>query len=293
MRHIRKISLQDASGARYGFNGDRGVYASALSGFGLSLEPAFADLRYGFFEVSSDENEPQIPLAFTLTFTRNAYSEYKAFVDWVAAAGVLTILYNPTGAQEYCRSVSITSMQKGELNRQGWLEVPVILLCKTPWYLPVPSSMALEIEDAAAIKRYTYQYTPDLRYGSDGLPALSGNIPKSGHIPAALELCYYGQIVNPMIRLTGKTSGKTYGICALKATLEATDTLKFSTRYENSYVKKIDAHGVETDLLDVLDLSLTPFFRVPVTEPCVISIESESAISGRSELLIYYYFRSV
>lgn len=269
------------------------MYASAISGMGLTLSPEFADLGRGFFIVTSDENEPQAAAAYTLTFTRNPYSEYQTFINWVSAAGALTLIYDPTGTQEYCRSVSIASMQKGELNQMGWLEIPCSFLCKTPWYLPVPSSMALEVEDTTTTKRYPYQYTEALKYGSGSYPALAGTVPSAGHLPAALEIAYYGQISNPAIRLTGKLSGKTYGVCSLAVSLAESDTLKFSTRYEDSYVKKVDANGEETDLLDVLDLSTTPFFRIPVEEPCEISIESDGSIAGRAELQVYYYFRSV
>ena len=71
------------------------------------------------------------------------------------------------------------------------------------------------------------------------------------------------------------------------------DTLVLSTRYNNSYVKRISASGEETDLLDALDLSTDPFFRVPITEPCTISVEAGAVITGRADLLIYYYYRSV
>ena len=82
-------------------------------------------------------------------------------------------------------------------------------------------------------------------------------------------------------------------ICSVTVVLSEGDQLKLSTRYENSYVKRITAAGVETDLLDVLDLSLTPFFHIPVNEPCTVSIEADSAFTGKADLLIYYYFRSV
>lgn len=269
------------------------MYASDISGMGFTLDPDFANLGRGFFTLSDDEAEPQAPIAYTFTFTQNPYSEYQAFVDWVLASGKLTLIYNPTGTQEYCRNVYLASLEKGELNQMGWLEVPCRFLCETPWYLPVPSSMALEVEDATTIKRYHYQYTDALKYGSDGYPALSATVPNSGHIPAAVEIAYHGKIVNPVIRLTGKLSGQTIGVCAIGATLENADTLKVSTRYEDSYVKKVSAGGAVTDLLDALDLRLNPFFRIPVSEPCEISIESDESISGRAELLIYYYFRSV
>ena len=58
-------------------------------------------------------------------------------------------------------------------------------------------------------------------------------------------------------------------------------------------MKKIGADGTETDLLDALDLSMGPFFHIPVNEPCALSIEADTPVTGRASLLIYYYYRSV
>lgn len=293
MKNIRKLAFQNAAGERWGLNGEKGVYASNLSGFGLTLSPTYADLSRGFFVPVSDESEPQATIPFTLTFTKNPYDTYRNLVNWLAAAGTVTILYNPTGKQEYCRDVSVNFFQKGELTQVGWLEVPASFFCNTPWYLPAPTTLSLETSGADESKRYDYCYTEDLRYGSDSSAALSDTIAGAGHIPGSLELTYYGAITNPKIRLVGNITGKTYGICSVAVTLTPSDTLKLSTRYENAYVKRISAAGVETDLLDLLDLSTVPFFHVPVDEPCTISVEADATFSGSAELLIYYYYRSV
>lgn len=290
---IRKLYFQNAAGDRWGLNGDRGVYAHALAGFGFTLSPGFADLSRGFFIPVGDEAEPQGTLPFTITFTKTPYETYKMLVDWLAAAGTVTIVYNPTGKQEYCRDVSVNFLQKGEKNVVGWLEVPCSFFCNTPWYLPSPTTLDLGTAGEDNSKRYDYEYGETLRYGVDSSATLSGEIVGAGHIPGSLELTYYGAITNPKIRLIGKVSGKTYGVCSVSAVLAATDALKFSTRYENSYVKKIAAGGVETDLLDSLDLSSTPFFHIPVDEPCTISVEADAAFTGKADLLIYYYYRSV
>lgn len=293
MRSIRKISLQNAAGERFELNGKDGVYASNLEGFGFSLSPDFADLSRGFFQPISTEFEPQQPVPFTVTFTKNPYQTFRRFVDWLAAAGALTIVYQPYGNVEYYRDVTVNSVQKGELSIVRWLEVPCSFLCLTPWYLPAPTLLTLEASAAESIKRYPYRYTEDLRYGSDSTAALSGTIAASGHIPGAVEISYSGTIVNPRIRLTGNISGKVYGTCAVAVTLEPSDTLKFSTKYEKSCVSKISAGGAETDLLDELDLIQEPFFHIPVDEPCTLTIESDSLISGKAQVRVYYYFRSV
>ncbi len=293
MRNIRKLYFRNASGDLWGLNGDLGVYASDLAGFGFTLSPVFADLNRGFFVPVSDEAEPQNSLAFTLTFTRSPYNTYQRLVDWLASAGTISIVYNPTGQQEYYRDVTVNFLQKGELTEVGWLEIPCSFLCSTPWYLPSPTKLVLEASGEDESKRYDYVYSESLRYGNDSSATLSGTIAGAGHTPGSIELIYYGAIVNPRIRLVGNITGKTYGLCSLAVTLQPSDRLKVSTRYEESYVKRISAENIEADLLDVLDLSSTPFFHIPVDEPCTLSIEADAPFTGSADLTIFYYYRSV
>lgn len=294
MRTIRKLYFQNSAGQRWGLNGDRGVYASGLSGFGMTLEPGFASLGGGFFSRSNGNNEPQTTIPFALTFTKSPYQTYSAFVNWLSSdGGDITIVYAPTADAEFCRDVSVNFLQKGELNAVGWLEVPCSFFCKTPWYLPSPAVIDVESTGADESKRYDYYYEDTLCYGEDSSSSMSVTIAGAGHIPGALDLTFLGGITNPRIRLRGNNSGKTYGVCSIEAILGSTDALRYSSRYENSYVEKTSASGDVTDLLDVLDLSQNPFFHVPVNEPCTVLIEADSPFTGRAELLVYYYYRSV
>lgn len=293
MRSIRKLSFQNSKGQRWGLNGDRGVYVSNLSGFGLTLSPNFADLGRGFFSPVSDEAEPQTPLAFTLTFTWNPYETYDQLVTWLASAGTITVVYNPTGKKEFCRDVTVSFLQKGEQNEVGWLEVPASFQPCTPWYMPTPTTLELEGTGTDDSKRYDYEYTENLRYGEDSAASISATIAGGGHVPGALELSFYGAIVNPRIRLTGNISGKTFGVCSITAVMAEHDRLHYSSRRNDSFVKKVAADGTETDLLDVLDLSTNPFFHFPVDEPCTISFEADDSFTGFVDLTIYYYYRSV
>lgn len=292
MRQIRKLYFQNAAGERRGLNGENGVYATALAGFGFSLSNAFSDLGNGFFPINKAA-ESQNSLAFTAVLTRNAYAVHQSLMNWLAKSGTLTLVYNPTGDEEYCRDVSISYMQKGELNQMGWLELPCSFSCITPWYRPVPTAVSVSNSDPVNVKRYGYRYSNNLRYGATNATTLSATISGAGHIPGALRLTFRGAAVNPRIRLVGAFSGKTHGVCSLSAIFEASDTLEFCTRYEYSYVKKIGADGTETDLLDALDLSLGPFLHIPVNEPCTLSIDADEPVSGRATLFIYYYYRSV
>lgn len=291
MRAIRKLYFQNAAGERRGLNGENGMYATDLAGFGFSLGTTFSDLGRGFFPVSGDSSEPQNSLAFTVVLTRSPYTTHQSLVDWLAAAGTLTIVYNPTGTREYCRDVVIKFITKGELNQMGWLELPCSFQCITPWYLPVPTALTMSGSGKDTQKRYPHRYP--YRYGADNTASLRTLVAGTGHIPGAIRLTYQGGITNPRIRLVGNLSGKTYGVCSLSAALGPSDTLEYCSLHENSYVRQIAADGTVTDLLDALDLSLSPFFHIPVDEPCTLSVESDAPFVGRAALLIYYYYRSV
>ena len=293
MRSIRKLYFKNAAGKRFGLNGELGVYASSLAGFGFSLAHSFADLGRGFFPAVSDANEPQNSLAFVIVLTQDPYNTHQTLIDWLSAADTLTLVYNPTGNREYYRDVTVSFLQKGELTQAGWLELPCSFTCTTPWYLPMPTALRISSAAPNEGKTYSYSFDENLCYGPDSAASMGAVIGNSGHIPGALQMTFRGAISNPRIKLVGNISGRTIGVCSLSTVLAETDTLTFSTRYEDSYVRKTDANGAVTDLLDDLDLSLVPFYRVPVDEPCALSIEADASFSGQAELLIYYYFRSV
>lgn len=293
MKSIRKLYFQNSANQRFGLNGENGVYATALSGFGFSLSSAFAGLGGGFYPKVKDSDDLQGALAFSVVLTRNPYLKHQEFVDWLNSAGTLTIVYNPTGDQEYCRDVTVRFVEKGELNKVGWLELLCSFSCITPWYLPVPAQLQISGSAADAGKRYDYTYAEQLRYGPDSDAYMSAALAGTGHVPGALQVVLRGAITNPKLKLVGNRTGKVIGICSLPVTLSSTDRLEYSSQYEDSYVRKVSADGTVTDMLDVSDLSLTPFFRVPVSEPSTLSVEADEEFSGAAELKVYYYFRSV
>ena len=293
MRSIRKLYLQNASGERWDLNGTNGVYCTDLSGFGFTLETDFSNIGCGFFQVPSDNADAQSNLAFTVVFAKNAYITFQTFADWLADSEKLSIVYNPTGTQEYYRDIVVSFVEKGELNGVGWLECPCSFYALTPWYRPIPTSLSVQSSGKDERKLYNYRYTDSFKYGLDSSSALSATVVGSGHIPAAIELFYYGAIKNPQIKLTGNISGNTFGVCSISSVFSDADILVVSTKYEKSFVKKIAADGIESDLLNDLNLNLKPFFRIPINEPCTISIESDDFFTGRAELAVYYYYRSV
>lgn len=291
MKKIRTVFLQNSRGERYGLNGEHGVYVSDLSGLGLAASPAFAQLDHGFYLPIQTDTVPQAAPSGTLWFTQHPYEEYQRFTGWLASAGALRLIYNPTWTQEYSMDVTINSLQKGELDSVGWLSCPGAFFACSPWYREAGSRILPET--AASVRRYDYTYDADLHYGSGSDASLSAVIPGIGHLPGAFRLQFAGRLTNPVIQLVGSLSGKLYGRCIIPGEIHENERLDYSCKYEDSHAYKLTANGEIADLLDELDLQANPFPKLSLNEPCILSVSSESPISGPAELTVWHYYRSV
>lgn len=293
MATVRKFYLLNEAGDRFGLNGERGVYFSAPEGLGYVLTPTFADLKYGFFQANNADAEPQETINGTLVFVApNAYANYQTFVDWANAATALRLVYAPTGDTEVYKQISVNYVQKSELTKVRWLECPCSFFGLSPWYRPEATSLDMATFASGNIKRYTYTYTPSLRYGSDSAAQLSGIVYPAGHVPAALNFYFYGAVDSPVLSLVGNITGKVYGRASVDAATGPTDTLEYSSMYRDSFIRVRHADGSTEDLLDVVDLSTVPFFRAPITEPSTFTLSSDATFDGAGVLEVNYYYRS-
>lgn len=224
---------------------------------------------------------------------RGAYQKYKDFADWCIRAKSLFLVYKPFSA-EYFRRVELSYLTKTEITSGTWMEVPTAFVCLTPWYLPSPLTLNFEDEGGGTVMQYEYTYDDDLVYGATGAGAYAVQITAQGHDPAALIIRYDGLIVNPVLTLTGVASGTLYGKCTISAEFAAGDALILCTEREDAYARKIAADGTVTDLLDKVDIGseAEPFFTVPLTEPCILQLNS-SAMSGKISAKAFFYYRTV
>lgn len=290
---MRKFYFANAAGERWPLQGEKGVFLTDPTGLGVTLAQTYADLQNGFFVGVSSANEPQSAPHATLLFTRPAYSAYRQLINWLAAAGDLELIYCPYGAEEFHRRVDVQAISKGELDEHQFLQTELSLLARSPWFKAQATRLDLASQAEDESMRYDFLYTAELIYGEDATSSLSGTLHPDGHIPAAISVTFYGGAASPSISLTGQLTGKLYGACRISDTLTSGETLLFSTDYLDSHVRKLSAQGVETDLLAKIDLDGEPFFRLPLTEPCTLSIAAQAAISGSADVQVFYYFRSV
>ena len=289
---MRLFYLEDQKGERIPLNNETGIFLYHPSGMGIANSHSYGESGTGFFLRQKDGIE-QLEMGGSLIFPpggEGPYARYRNFIDWLYASEELYFIYCPYGSNEYYRRVEIQTIEKSELNEYGMLECAISILPMTPWYLPSPVHIDFG-DDQEDAMRYDFYYTDDLIYGVSSND-YTAQITASGHIPSAVKVTFKGEAINPVLTLRGAISRKAYGICSIYENFEETDTLVFSTAEQDSYVRKIDSLGEETDLLDKIDITTNPFFRVPLTEPCELTISGES-IYGEASMLLYIYYRGV
>ena len=319
---MRKFYLENQNGERIPLNNETGIFLYEPEGLGIEYNHSYGESGSGFF-LRVKDGVSQLETSFTLVFEpgemlitntgnraiageavagiaivgevpdlviESPYERYKKFLDWIYTAEELFFIYCPYGQDEYYRRIEIKSIEKTELDKYGSLQPTVSILPMTPWYLPAPININFG-EDQTNAMRFTYTYNGDLIYGV-GTRDYTADITAKGHIPSAVKITFRGQVENPVFTLRGSSTRKVYGQCIITGSFGSTDTIEFSTAEQDSYVKKIDGNGDETDLIDSINITTNPFFRVPLSEPCEVTLSGNS-ILGRISMLQYVYYRGV
>ncbi len=297
MRRIpRKFYLSSPAGERFGLNGERSVWLTEPGGLGLELSPGFANARNGFFAAVLADDVPQGAVYGTLVFTGpQPYADYQTLLNWALAAGDgLLLVYEPMLGGEFYRRVMLTSLTKSEIEAPGWLRCEATFQTLTPWYSlsQLRFNLTPDGEDENAMI-YPWVYSESLYYPVDAAGAQRAVLRAGGHIPSALALDYRGPAVNPTLRLVGANTGADYGRLALTATLSAGDRLEYSSRYLDSYIRRVASDGSVTDLMSLVDLAYEPWLRVPLSEPATFMLTASSSLPGEATVRVYDYFWSV
>lgn len=291
---MRQFFLENAAGKRYSFGAATGVYVSNPTGLGVSLAASFTDLGHGFFTPANADAQPQTPVCCDIVATGpDAYAQYTALLAFISAAGdELCFGYSPRGV-EYLRRVKLTDLSKTELTGGRWLTCPATFMPLTPWYRPVAGTQRLETPDNALILDDESKLL-DMAILIDSTEAgQNATIAAAGHLPTAVVLRYTGTLTNPIIRLVGTASGTEYGRCVIEVETGGADTLVWSTEFDHARVEVVSADGAVTDLLGAVDLAHDPFPRPATSEPLLVNLSSETALTRAASVTAYYYYRSV
>lgn len=286
MSTFRQFRIINDVGQGYSLNGDSGIFFHEPTGLGLKNEILTADLGYGFFHDLQNKKIPTDPIAGDLLFINdNPYRLYREFVSFLVGSKKLIMAYKPYGSDEFFCRGRFEYLTKEELEETGILRVPISFVPFTPWYLPKESNLSLRPLSGGEMA-YEFDYDQNLVYASPLVGSYSVQLDPDGHMDAALVFSYPGYIEDPVLVLKGANSNAEYGRCEVDANSTG---FNYSSLYSDSYIK--DNSG--NSLLNGVSPGYSPFFRLPLTEPCILTLTAASTLTANASVDVYYFYRSV
>lgn len=283
---MRKFYLEydqdDGSIGRWDIS-DQQFFFNNPSGLGLSYDDQYYDIENGFYTSSSNARKQNV-ISGTLVINGGpsaitTYVLYNRFMGIFANKDSFYFVYNPfyigpdSESEEYKIKARLGKIEKNEVNKFGVLECQCEFIATGLWFN----------ENHVF---HGYYNGVDL---ADNL-----TLTCEGDIPSAIYIELSGKTASPFeIVLIGKETGTIYGKCSVKDALLQGQKIKFSTRYDDSYIRIFyPSVGKDADFISRINIDTNPFFKVPLSEPCKISIYM-SPYEITMDVTVYNYVKSV
>lgn len=283
---MRYFGIQNERGEQFDLNGESGIWFSNVEGLGIADGSTYASLGHGFFRQITTEDLPMTSIPGDIVFMPpNAYEQYRKFVAFIIGSKDLRLMYRPYGTTTFYRKVKCEYIQKGVLERNKKLVCPTSFAPVTLWYSPKTMDLVMQ-EASETDMKFPFDFDADLTLGSSLIGSWAVEITASGDEAASVVFEYNGEAVSPVLTLIGSDSEKEYGRCAIDATVNG---IRFSSQYLDSYIRDADGNDLTNDVSPGHD----PFFRVPITEPCIFRLDDNGELTGSASVSINYFYRSV
>jgi hypothetical protein len=286
---MRKFYLENSIGERKDLQ-LRKFFFHSPKGLGVSYKSEYEQLGNGFYDSSFMEAE-QINIVGEIAFLESAYDDFQDLIDWIYSGYDLSFIYAPDGSTEYYCDIDVDYIEKEEIDYDsGTLKCPCSFLGKTAWYKATPTVMNFGLDPE--IDYMVFDFPIESKFAlSDSYNSL--DITNAGHYPAYVKLTANGEMGNPILTLTNKSTGAVLGKLDLTGvTVDAGEMLKYSSVPGDSYITLVAADLTETDLIDLIDLSNDNFFSIPLNTVCTLKFEFTGP-SQTSTLYVYEYRRTI
>lgn len=259
-----------------------GLY-EGMKDIGYSQDASFT--RVGDYYSCDSKNPKQSDIDFDINFfevgEKSVYQKVSDVGDFLVNAERLYYVYVPEEI-EYKREVEFVNFSQN--TKEGYLSYSVKLSPLTLFY--AENIVALDVDRTEGEKRYRFRWNASYNdYANRSVKIKEGN-----QADIAFDLEIYGYVVNPKISVyKGATLIKAI---TFPVTLQEGEYLKYSSRDLELEVKKVDALGNETNLINEFSLEDDIFFKLD-KNGCIIKFTSDVGVMNKILFTPYIYKKVV
>ena len=258
-----------------------GLY-EGMKDIGYSQDASFT--RVGDYYSCDSKNPKQSDIDFDINFfevgEKSVYQKVSDVGDFLVNAERLYYVYVPEEI-EYKREVEFVNFSQN--TKEGYLSYSVKLSPLTLFY--AENIVALDVDRTEGEKRYRFRWNASYNdYANRSVKIKEGN-----QADIAFDLKIYGYVVNPKISVyKGATLIKEI---TFPVTLQE-GYLKYSSRDLELEIKKVDALGNETNLINEFSLEDDIFFKLD-KNGCIIKFTSDVGVMNKILFTPYIYKKVV
>lgn len=286
---MRQFYFVNNDGQRYQLqNGTTKTFLWQPGGLGFGYDTSYKESDGFFFNMNTSVE--QVAKTGVLVFHgTDPYSDYKALMDYLAKSTGLRLAYAPKNNWYYV-DIDVESVDKTEIELDGTLQCSIVMMPKTPFYLPYEMNIDLSGDLGTSIKQYDYKY--DYVYSNT---AVAGEI--EFEIPAqmdsGLEITIPGAISAPSMEFFA--NGKKIGEIDLTSiSVQVGEYVRYSSIPISAGVY-LYSGGAEADITAQIGLNADypTFFLLPPNQTIKAVLQADVLTGTTASLKVYEYFRSV
>ena len=282
--HLAKFYIENEKGDRIDLQDELnyGLY-EGMKDIGYSQDASFT--RVGDYYSCDSKNPKQSDIDFDINFfevgEKSVYQKVSDVGDFLVNAERLYYVYVPEEI-EYKREVEFVNFSQN--TKEGYLSYSVKLSPLTLFY--AENIVALDVDRTEGEKRYRFRWNASYNdYANRSVKIKEGN-----QADIAFDLEIYGYVVNPKISVyKGATLIKEI---TFPVTLQEGEYLKYSSRDLELEIKKVDALGNETNLINEFSLEDDIFFKLD-KNGCIIKFTSDVGVMNKILFTPYIYKKVV
>lgn len=282
---VREFSLLNELGQEYSLMDiERYCLLTEPSGLGITYKNNYQELGNIFIQNSSQVKQSQI--GGTLNFAN--YKNFNSFGNFIKTSKSLKIKYKipfDNNHIEFLKDVVLSSLSKTEVQQNGFLSESIIFDCLSSWYQNKETVYTI----AKLEQEIQWDFRWDARFADYSERSIVFD--NDGHTEASFTLEMLGYLINPGFSIT--QNGEVINSLNFNMTLQQGESLLYSSRDNDIYIKKKNTNGTFTNLFtqNYVDINNNNVFKIP-QGTSTISLTADNDIYN-AKLNIYKQFEVV